>query len=221
MSRARPRPEVELGQRVVAWLAREGFEVFQEVMVEGHVIDIIARKRGALSVFELKRGPSLDLLAQIVRWRLRAEQVSAATWRARSDGFHAACEALGLGWYVAPEEGSAVVARVEPATRKVAPGDALTKHLHERQKSAALAGGKRGGAWAPWRGTAEQLTDIAKQSPGIELGTLCKMNRFHYVTASQARAGVQFMIKRGLIPGVELVKNEAGRLALRPSTSTK
>jgi len=215
--------EEALGKLVVGGLEVAGWDVYQEVDACRGRADIVAVKGKLLAVFELKRGPSLELLQQCWRWKHYAHLIVAATWPTKSFAFADLAKEFGIGWLkVHPDRGwgGGLADRLEvwpqPVFTRAKFADKLADKLSEGQKTHAAAGSARGGYWAPWRDTAADLKRVVLENPkGILLVEAVKQIKHHYGSDPAGRRGCQFLLSKNLVPGVRLEK-QGSRLVLLP-----
>lgn len=208
--------EVDLGELCVAWLESEGWDVYQEVNFKAGTADIVAIRQDDTLVCELKLAPSLDFLAQLIRWEpyathivavlphnnrrdlARAHGPSAFVWACRAGGF-------GLTTLQGVAGGSfGAKPLLEPVRRDVK--SKLREALNPKQKVMAKAGTNRGGAWAPWRDTVEALAKLIAETGTLPVATAMKRVKHHYHTQAAAYAGGRRLAAWKLIPGVKIQK---------------
>lgn len=60
--------ETQIGKAVVQWLEEEGWDVYQEVPVDGHTPDVVGVRGSAVVLVECKTSFGLDVMAQARRW---------------------------------------------------------------------------------------------------------------------------------------------------------
>ena len=60
--------ETQIGRAVVQWLEEEGWDVYQEVPVNGHTPDVVGVRGSVVCLVECKTTFSLEVMAQAQRW---------------------------------------------------------------------------------------------------------------------------------------------------------
>jgi hypothetical protein len=235
-SKKSKRSEVELGRPVIAWLERDGWDVYQEVQRSygGAVADIVAKKGDLVAVVELKKSLTFDLLAQAHDWVRRglAHHVFAAVPNARaSDGRRMAervFEDHGIGVLEVLETSYAeqlrqgtIADRVKTAVISKlldAPHAAdMRDKLRPEHKTHAAAGSARGGHYTEFKGTCERLRAFVEQNKGTTLNLAIANIVHHYSSTKSARAHLSQLIGKGIINGVRGERDDQGTVRLYPT----
>lgn len=215
-----PETEKALAAKVVAWLQRESYETWEEVVIGSRRVDIVARRGPAIIAIECKTSLSLAVLEQAAYWSGIAHQSYAAVpsvYRRRG-GLHAVCLAIGCGVL---EVGGDVTVRYHAPFIRRALTHNITKHLTDGNRSGngyAGAGSAGGGYWTPWQQTIRDLTSYINAHPGMTLGDALKRITHHYSTDSTARSSLSHWLRVGKIPGIE-TRRDGRALRLYPLTT--
>lgn len=205
MRKPRFESEKELAKSLVAWLAAERWEVYQEVQGCGGLCDIVAKRGGATWAIECKLALNLEVIAQALNWRHRANLVSVAVpYRGE---LHRSCSItsrLGIGILGVhhPAESNSVREFGHAAFMRVRAGAGIA--LHEQQKTFCEAGGNRGGYYSEFKATCSAIRRAVEANPGITLKDLLEGTTYHYSTPASARGAIAKCAADGIIEGVEL-----------------
>lgn len=202
--------EAELGPPVVAWLAEQGFDVYQEVDA-GRIADIVGVCGPLVAVVELKLSLSFELLYQATSWRWCAHQIWVGVPAAkRSDGRRMALDCFaqnGIGVVEVERrpDGSAVAQNsAPPAFRRLAGGpEYLRGALREENRTAAFAGARASDrTWTQFKVTCNRVRDYLAQHDGAPIGDVVRDVEHHYASDAGARSRLVTLIRRGVVPGV-------------------
>ena len=216
-------PEQAVAEVVVAWLEALGADVYQEVTVSGGVADIVARVGAEMWIVEVKTSLSLALLVQAMERRRLAHRVYIAAPHSRNArDVEMVCRELGLGLMVVTT-GDFDSTWSQPKVRVAAVSHrwnrrpvALSSQLVAEHKTHAKAGAVgAGGRWTPFRNTCERLAEHVRRNPGVTLKEAIMHVEHHYASAAGARSSLAKWIEKGVVNGVQLVK-ENGRAVLMP-----
>jgi hypothetical protein len=205
----RVRSEVDIAGAVVTWLRDRGWTVYQEVQM-GHMgrrIDIVAELDRRLWAIECKRVHSWEVIEQAMYWIGVAHWVSVATaGRMRrtipQQRFH---QMLGVGWLHVDFYG---IEEVVPATlhRRLNAFCHLRDYLCEGQQTVGTAG-SQSDYYTNFRSTREQVTKLVAKNPGLTMKEIVDRGEgYHYASSSTARASLAKWIGKGVIPGIEAVR---------------
>lgn len=199
--------EQELAAVVVAWLAADGWEVFQEVEPRrrGICADIVARRAGIIWIIEAKLHFGLTVLGQAHRWLQMAHFVSVATPSLGRD--YTFCRQLlkqmGIGSLRVQTQGKYVsVDEVPRLNRRILPY--VAESLREEHKTFAVAGNNRGHRFTPFQATCVEIRKIVEANPGIVMSALMKELKHHYANDTTARACIRKLGEAGAIEGIRL-----------------
>lgn len=220
--RLRPKFESEkaLAKVAVAWLAENGWEVFQEVSTgQGSPICDLVAKRGPVTwAIECKLSLNLDVIAQALHWRFRANYCAVCVPSGRASiAAESLLQQLGVGWLFAyPEEDSRHGPRLQfqagPFRR--ARSD-IRRFLREEQKTFCEAGGNRGGHFSPFKATCREVAGAVANRPGLTMKELLSTISHHYGSDATARACIAKWAEAGSISGVK-VQRVGKHLTLHP-----
>lgn len=217
------RSEKELAALVVAWLVKEGWEVYQEVQIFGgsKVADIVAVKEVGIKptkiawVIECKKQVSAELMEQANYWISYADYVSVATWQ-RKNGFafranwliRHAVRVLGIGLMTVSESGFVSTtnyeSRLHREARRYNGRWHVHKYLTEQHKTACAAGGNEGGYFTPFRWTVTKLTEYVAANPGCSLKQAVESIEHHYSSNMCAKSSIAQWIYQGKIKSLRL-----------------
>lgn len=211
--------EAKLGERAAAWFECEGWRCYHEVSAHCGRADLVLTMGPLRVVVELKEGPSLQLLGQLVRWRPVAHAVVGVCWASRAS--HAGpmreiCAALGIGYGVIDDGTYGERGRLrwlaKPSFTQERPAHPILgqlplidSYLNEAQLSKFARAGTNGGYWAPWRDTASNIAEYVKAHGGeARLSVATREVRHHYRTSAASRAGFHFLLSKGLVSGLSI-----------------
>lgn len=199
--------EEEMAAHVVAWLRREGWEVYQEVKVNtGDRLDIVAERHGLLRVVEAKRNFGWAVLSQAMPWVGKANEVSVATpwsphWRTQEE----VCRAIGVGTIRVSSFSNEPEVRETLAPRQFAgPCDLLRRALHPDQKEFAPAGNANGKFSSPWRRTLRNVSEAVKRSPGMTFRQIAEAVNHHYADTESAVQCIRRAVQVGYVSDVRI-----------------
>lgn len=199
------RPETDIARPVVAWLAAQGWTVYQEVEHSGRVADIVATLGPLLWVIECKAQLGLAVLGQALGWQYRAHLVSVAgpalPQRSAEIAFHALLVARGIGCLIVRGGGLRVDEHRRPdLTRRLVPG--LRAALRPEHQTWAEAGNASSSRYTPWRATVDAVERYVVEHPGATLREVLGAVQTHYSSDKVARATIAAQIRSGLIAGL-------------------
>lgn len=203
----KPASEAELAAIIVAWLNGKSWEVFQEVHVGGHTIDIVGRKDDQVWCIETKTTLNLDLMAQAERHvnSKYTHLVSVAVPKAKSShGRDFARKVLldhGIGLLIV-DYGSwkdpyviggipIVIHDVRPASYKV-----LCSALVPEAKTFAMAGNNSGYYFSPYKKTVANIREFLGAHPGSNMDQILDGISHHYSSKSSARLSLRDCLVR-------------------------
>lgn len=200
--------ETDLGATVVAYLTREGFEVFQEVRTpDGAVCDIVAKRSGQLVTVECKTLLSWEVLAQAREWTDYANRSWIATpyfkrdWK-QSRVIREVMEHFRLGYFVVMN--GMVKPLVVAPINGVANTGYFTQILREEHKTFAPAGSNRG-YFTDFKAVSAAVAAYVEKYPhGVPLKEICRIPEVkkHYKSEASARACIRSYCKDGVIKHV-------------------
>lgn len=205
----RPESEEAMAEVLVAWLARDGWDVHQEVKHAGSVADVVAVRGPLVWIIECKLSLGFPVLAQLDAWRrLDVAHLLSAAVPASDRSRNAAAPFLplvGLGLLQVGREH--VYVNAEPPFRRCRNAGGIRARLCEQTRTFAKAGNAAGRAWTPFLQTAHNLVDILKHRPGglpMRGAMLLLKGRHHYASDASARSSLGKWVERGKVPGVRL-----------------
>lgn len=216
--------EVELAEKVVAWLEVQHWDVFQEVQPNAfdRTADIVALSGNLLWVIECKTSLSLALLEQAIRWRGYANFISIATPNPKrgsrgSDAAKMFLNHFGIGKITVRNRNYNAVSQDHNCKPKLnrQRSNTLFNAITENHKTWAKAGNSEGIRWTPFQQTCHELANIVKQNPGICFKSAMEKLRHHYVKDSTARSCMLGYLHKGIVKDVEC-KKEGKFLNLYP-----
>lgn len=198
--------EVELAEKVVAYLEEAGWDVYQEVAYGGHVADIVAVVRSGktkiIQVIECKTSLSLAVMSQAWFWRIHTNYCSVAVPKRRytnaSSFAGIVCRRFGIG--VIRAEDWRIDYDVAPSFRRKR--SACLESLREEQKTYAKAGTNGGGHYTPFKATCQNILKAVIKNPGIQLKELIAELDHHYSNEPTAKSCVRHWVEVGKVAGV-------------------
>jgi hypothetical protein len=220
------RSEQQIADAVCAYLAANGWEIFEEVTVpSGARADIVAIMRhtgqwagkdhewSVRMIVETKTAWSTALLEQMIR---HAERPAANLHFACAPGHppYALIRRVGgFGALTYSDEHGLVSVCESIASPFRRPARRVNPPASTRRGSGlgAPAGSTTGGHWTPYRATCRAVLAVATRQPGITLRDMVAAATHHYASDATARSTLAIRIANGHVPGVEL-RREAGKL---------
>lgn len=202
--------EVELCERVVAWLKVQHWDVYQEVSLGygSRRADIVAVMGPTVWIVEAKLGASIALIDQALAWRGYAHLISIVTRKYKRpprNALHWICKNSGIGWISIDEKDGDVRIEYRPRfVRDARMVDHLRGKLNDRQKNAAAAGSQAGGYWTPFSETCREVLSRVREKPGITMKELMDGLKHHYSTDASARSCLALNAREGLVKGVRV-----------------
>ncbi len=202
--------EIDLAIPLIAWLDSHGFEVYQEVQVNGDTADIVAVLHGKLvHVIEVKTALSMAVLAQADRWRHYAHWRSVAVPHLRRNGaVHPftmrICQDYGIGMFYI---GRDISERIPPAFNRKVRADIVLKTLRPEHKTYAQAGSSNGRRWTPFAATCTSIARYVANHPGCDLKTLVGSIDTHYASKSCASHCISHWAQAGKVQGIRCVRD--------------
>jgi hypothetical protein len=205
--------EVQLAAMIVSDLKSDGWEVYQEVVLEAGdgPADIVAVRGGLIWIIETKMSMTLDLIGQAYRWIGSAHWVTMAIpypKRGENDKKRMVsqfCRDYGVSLMKIDSRNKVHLDNWQkPADIDTATAEYVISQLHEEQKTFALAG-SNGGHWTPYKSTCIMVKNHVLANPGCSIESLVKdVGRMHYKTEASARSTLQERVAYGAVPGVTL-----------------
>src|SRR3989304_2901120 len=204
--------EVDIAKPIVLFLQEAGWEVYQEVLINGNTADIIARNEKLLWAIETKTSLSMEVIGQAYNWRSRCHFCSIGVPYGKHNEFsRTILKTFGIGCIVVTEYDKCVSIKMDsPFYRKV-DCNYIYKSLKEEQKTFGEAGTNSRKCWTPFQSTVRSITETVTSNNGIEFKDLIKKISHHYSSYSAAKNSLKKWIECGVIKGVVL-KEDGGLL---------
>lgn len=207
--------EVEVAEKLVAWLGTKGLAAYQEVVLPTTgIADVVCNTPNGLWIIEVKTRLSFELLYQ-AKARLRfARYVSVAVpssqkTRARRYAIDIVRKE-GIGYI---EVGARSVREIASAPlNETADERKLAASLNTAQLDYLPAGSRGGGHWTPFKQTCEDLLRVVNENPGLTIPEALGLIDHHYKSTRSGSAAIKKYILKGVIKTVSL--NHEGRLYL-------
>lgn len=206
--------EIELARKVVEYLHREQWEVYQEVKGSYGRCDIYAVRGPVSWAIECKTTCSLKVIEQAVYWQGYANYTSIAVPSSKSS--HIICRRLGIGVLTVQGGDFYAVQEYQPSEYR---RHIMRPHLCEEQKNYAEAGNADSRFYSPFRGTCDRLRDFVASNPGALFADALRGIQHHYNSDSGARASLSQWIQAGKVPGVRM-EHRGRNLLLYPQQAT-
>lgn len=226
--------EEQVAGAVVELLRGLDWDVYQEVVVPGGRVDIVARRRATIWAIEAKVSMGLKVLEQAATWRGHANYVSVAIAGHASPFSASLCRHLGMGVFTVRSTTEVSIdrrsyrdwlnvdTRVEPVLARRR-SQAIEKRLREEQRDWAPAGNASSAYYTPWQAVSKRIAELAAERPGIALkealDALGEAYRYHYGKAPVAR-NVADWLKRGIVPGVRIEGTGTRQMRIYPAEAT-
>lgn len=209
--------EIELAEKVVAWLESQHWDVYQEVQPGAfdRTADIVAVNGQLLWVVECKTSFSLALLEQAVRWRGYANYISIATPSPKrhsrgTDAGRLFLRHFGIGLIHVHNRDYDSVSQYHlcrPALSRKR-SDTLFNAITEHHKTYAKAGNSKNMRWTPFQQTCSELQSIVQRNPGICFKDMMDRLSHHYNKNSTARSCLLKYLNMGdVVKGVRVEKD--------------
>lgn len=216
----RPESEIQLGASVVQWLESQGWDVYQEVMINGMRADVVAlyedrtTRRKDAWIIECKKTFSFEVVAQAWRWRQDARWSSVAIpdlpKLRLSPARRLAEEVLywkGIGMIPVGPAGV-----IKEDIRSAAPNhradsyDVLQTCMPEH-KTAAPAGTNRGGYHTTCKATLAKIEAFVRENPGVDIKLAAAHITDHHWGGKDKSASfvanVSKLLQKGVVKGFE------------------
>ncbi len=205
--------EVELARDIIAWLNKDGWEVYQEVKVDGPVADIVAKRGPVIWVIEAKVSFGLDVMEQAEHWIHRANMVSVAVpWTKDPHFKKRICSKFGIGVLVRVHEDTYIKSwairedvRPEFFRKVITKWDDILREEHKTYCEAGSVGSHK--RFTPFEETRQNLIRIVAASPGISLNEALKKFKHHYKSDSSARSCLVDYILKGIISELRIERD--------------
>jgi hypothetical protein len=216
--------ETQIGKAVVQWLEEEGWDVYQEVPVNGHTPDVVGVRGTVVLLVECKTSFGLDVMAQAQRWVTHGAQahlvyIAVPQEKVPSDGRRLGMMLLrnmGIGLIEVDtrllermtNEGWSTMGfihtRRAPLHRN-ADTSRITKALRPEHKTFCAAGAGTGKRFTPFMSTCTLVLRFVEQHPGCTIGEAVRgIAKHHYASDKTALGSIRFWADRGKIPGVRV-----------------
>ena len=196
----RGNPEQALAAHVVAWLAAQHWDVYEEVKIQrrgsSRVADIVAVRGPVVWVIECKRSFNLQVIAQAGEWGATRRSVAVPACPREGKGrtsplrafARSVCGKFDVGVLEVGRHGHVYEALPAPILRaNRRESQRVRSALHEGQKRCAKAGSARGGHWTPYRETMNAVRLVLGNRPGLTLEEILRhLKTHHYRTDASA-----------------------------------
>lgn len=225
-------PETDVAKAAIAWLEREGWDVYQEVRPgPGEPIaDIVALRDKYLAVIEAKAAASLHVLAQIAGWTRYATHLYIAVpfepGKAPYTGkkrlhFGARridrevrelvrdwCAARGIG--ILTSGGEAVASQAMPATERAMASEDLRNAIRPEHKTYAAAGTQGSRSFTPYKQSCKAIADYVREHRGSTIPEVVRaLGKLHYSGIRSATSSLYVAANKGVIEGVRASRDGA------------
>lgn len=210
--------EAEMDRPLVRWLRFEGWDVFQEVVIQDSRADIVATRKDRLWIIETKLTLSLDLLAQADAWRLYTDWVSIGIPPAKKKRFRQSKgrefayrlmkeRGIGVIQIHPPRDNRGIEVREKLAPQQQPSNTAMRRfvsaQLVPQQRDYAEAGNADGLFWTPFQESCRKLRHFVEENPGITLYDAVKeLGKLHYASENSARGALRKRIEEGVVRGI-------------------
>lgn len=201
----KPISEVDLAAIVVAWLNTNGWDVYQEVHLEGSTIDIVAKKEDKTWCIETKTTLNLELLYQVDKSYRNgySDYISIAVPKSKSSNGRCFAKRLlkerGIGVltvnydnFTKPYIITEVVAREQ--TLKTKSCEMLCEVLVPEAKTFALAGNNQGMFYSPYKRTIGNIKEFLLKNPGSNMEQIVNGISHHYKNKSSAKGALKLAL---------------------------
>ena len=198
--------EKELAKAMIAYLIKEGYEVWQEVQFNYGIHDIVAVKDNKLTIVECKLTCSVAVIEQAVRAKRNAHFTYVCVpmpAKERHVGFkETIIRKFNCGLFLVSQYNhndiisSEIHTASNPKKEETKFPKMLNKNLEylkEVPKTFCEAGGKGGGYYTPYKATMKIVKQIITDFPGITLSSLISElgDQHHYASKQSARASIR------------------------------
>ena len=212
--------ETQIGKAVVQWLEDEGWDVYQEVPVDGTTPDVVGVRGSVVLVVECKTSFGLDVMAQAQRWvshgaRANLVYIAVPQERTPSDGRRLGMKLLrdmGIGLVeintrmIDADYTSRYFTTVHRAPlHRGADTSRITKSLRPEHKTFCAAGESKAKRFTPFTETCTLVLRFVEQRPGCTIGEAVRgIVKHHYASEKTALSSIGYWAERGKIPGIRV-----------------
>lgn len=200
--------ETEVADVLIQHIKKSGWEVYQEVYINGRIVDILAVKGNKYWAVECKMRMNFDVIEQAYNWCKFVDYVSICVpypnkrkWR-NFRIMKIILAKLGIGFLAVTKSRSCIEISPPPLNDNIS-GKKYIK-LYEEQKTYAQAGSRGGGYYTPFKTTCQNLERIVRSNAGISLSDAVSRIEHHYKNNYYAVRNLSklLMSGRGIVPGV-------------------
>lgn len=206
--------EADLARKLIQSLLSEGWTVYEEVVLHGSRVDIVATQGPLVVAYECKLHLNLEVLAQAEHWKRYAHQTWVVTPWPRSSSRAAmmgikVCQSFGIGCMAFSKSGQSFEVKVDPVLQRKAMVKTMRAALVEEQITTgsvtSLAGTNRGGYSTPYRRTVTAIQGYLRSNGGRALLKEVMANiKHHYHSSASAKSTIRLRVLHNLVPGVVL-----------------
>jgi len=198
--------EAKIAAQLIGYLTDQGWDLYQEVEIDGRRADIIAIMRPKVWIIEVKLHYGLKVLEQAMFWRGLCHYVSVAIprpnrWRILQSNLISRVHAmtgiglLNIGSYGVDELYSSALNRKADIS--------WVKRLCPEHKTYAKAGTNDGGYFTAFAATKKEFTAFVHCHPGLTMKEIIDhLGRLHYANMTCAKTALAHWIIVGHLPGV-------------------
>ncbi len=200
--------ETEIAKPIISYLESMGWDVYQEVMIDDKIADIVATCGKLTWIIECKTSLSLKLLEQAYAWRGMANFISIVIPRKshiyNNSFVNHILKQAGIG--VLTVEYKDVRLNISPTFNRKTIN--IIKYLKPEQKTWSQAGSKGGGYYTPFQETKRSIELTIKRHPeGILFKEFLKNINHHYNTEATAKQCIKHWIDRNIINAKIVTQN--------------
>lgn len=218
---AKPRlAETQIGKAVVQWLEEEGWDVYQEVPVDGGTPDVVGVRGTVVVVVECKTSFGLDVMAQARRWvshgaRAHLVYIAVPQEKVHSDGRRLGMQLLhemGIGVVeidvrqIDHDNSSRYFVRARRAPlHRTADTSRIVKALRPEHKTFCAAGASTAKRFTPFMETSTLVRRFVEEHSGCTIGEAVRgVTKHHYASDKTAFSSIGYWAERGKIAGVRV-----------------
>jgi hypothetical protein len=195
--------ETELAKFAIAYMAEQGYEVYQEVQIDryGPVADIVGQMGSIIWVVECKVSAGIAVMKQAYNWIYKANIVSICTPTVFVPFARKWLRYLGIG-AMYPNKYGSITEYIHPKLYRKA--TAFKEKLFAEQKTFADAGTNAHCHFTPFKRTCRDVLEYVKYHDGCTLKELLKTVQTHYSCPAVARQCLSKWLCEEKIPGVKI-----------------
>lgn len=193
--------ETEIAEILISYLKKNGWEIYQEVLILDRVLDILAIKNGKYWAIECKNAINLEVFEQAYYWQHYFDYISICTphpkpkYKRKLSIAKTIAKKLEIGFFVVSINKNCK--EIIKAKKKDAKLKSQVK-IFEEQKTYAKAGSKNG-YFTPFKKTCQNLENYVKDNPGTSLKDAILNIDHHYKNTNSAFFSLQKLLMSGQI----------------------